>query len=137
MLHLVGSGLFAVVGVAAALMAVAGLRSRRLLAFHQRALGVSWEQMTPSEQEVGLALTRSLGLGFFCAATAAFAATGFAIADDRRAALLLSCIALAFCLGLALVNRELQSTTAVRTPWRGSLYAALVVAVGMVLCAVG
>lgn len=135
--HIIGSVFFALVGIVATMMAVKGLAARTLLPFHQQALGMTWQQLTPGEQEVGLALTRSLGLGFLAAAVSLFAAAGFAIIGDRHAALLLGCVGLVFCTGLAFVNRELQATTAVRTPWRGALSAALAVAVGMVLCAIG
>ncbi len=135
--HIIGSVFFALIGVVATTMAVRGLTARAYLPFHQQALGMTWEQLTPGEQEVGLALTRTLGLGFLTAAVSLFAATGFALFGDRHAALLLGCVGLVFCTGLTFVNRELQATTAVKTPWRGALYAALAVAVGMVLCAIG
>lgn len=47
--------------------------------------------------------------------------------------LVLPLVSLVFCMGLYGVNLRLHRRTGARTPWRGSLYAAIAIAVGLVV----
>jgi hypothetical protein len=42
-------------------------------------------------------------------------------------------VALAFCSGLAVINRRLARASGVGTPWKQSLYAVVAIAVGLAL----
>jgi hypothetical protein len=65
------------------------------------------------------------GLGLLAAAVANNVHGGLAVT------LALASLSLLFCLGLAAFNRRLQSRTGSPTPWRGSLYAAIAVAIAL------
>jgi hypothetical protein len=131
MLHILGSVLFAAVGVLAAVMADKGLRADRLLSFHQAGTGRQWTDLSPGEQAVGLALTRTVGLGFTTAALGLLGATVAAFLDAPQIAVPLAGVGLVFCFGLALINRALTKATSVNTPWRGALIAAVLIAIGI------
>jgi hypothetical protein len=133
MLHILGSVLFAAVAALAVVMTLRGLRADRLLDFHQAASGRSWTDLSPGEQAVGLALTRTVGLGFASAALALAGATVAGAVGSSVVAVPLAGVGLVFCLGLAWINRALTVSTSVNTPWRESLIASALIAVGMVL----
>lgn len=125
--------LFGVMGVVALTMAWRGLTAQSLLPFHQAATGRPWTELAPGEQSVATALTRSLGLGFLAAGLALLVASVTDVAHQDVATYSLAAIALVFCAGLALINRRVQLATSVGTPWKGSLYAAVAIAVALAL----
>lgn len=134
--QLVSVALFAVVAVIAATMAWKGLSASGLLPFHQAASGRSTDTLSPAERSVAVALTRSLGLGFAVAALALVAAVVGTFLHDRWMVLGLGAVALVFCAGLAAINRQLEQATAVNTPWKGALYAAVAITLGLALAMV-
>ncbi len=136
-LRVASAVLFVAVAVIALTMARNGLTARRLLPFHEAATGRSWDDASPGEQSVSLALTRVVGLGFLAAAVALLSAAASAVARSAVATYTLAATALVFCAGLTVVNRRLQQETSVGTPWKGSLYASLVILVAAALFAVG
>jgi hypothetical protein len=135
MLKLIGAVFFAAVCVLSVVMARKGLSARHLLSFHQAGTGRRWDELSDGEQAVGLALTRTVGLGFACAALALAGATAASALAATVVAESLAGVALAFCLGLIWINHALAVRTAVETPWRGSLVASALITAGMVLVA--
>ena len=125
------------VGFVAATMARNGLTAKCLLPFHQAASARSWEEATPAEQSVALALTRALGLGFLVAGLALLMAAVTALVHADLATYGLAAVGLVFCAGLTVINRRLQLSASVGTPWKGSLYAAVAILVAVALYAIG
>jgi hypothetical protein len=136
-LRVASAVLFVVVALIAFMMARNGLAARRLLPFHQAGTGRSWEDLSASEQAVSLALTRALGLGFLTAGLALITAAVTALVQADVATYALAAIGLVFCAGLAVINRRLQQSTSIGTPWKGSLYAAVAILLAVALYAIG
>ncbi|HEY3410470.1 MAG TPA: hypothetical protein VGK53_20055 [Propionicimonas sp.] len=125
--------LFALVGYVAATMAWKGLTAKGLLPFHQAATGRGADTLTPSEQSVAVALTRSLGLGFAVVTLSLLAAVAGEAAGQFWTMVAGAVVALAFCSGLAVINRLLARSSGVGTPWKQSLFAVAVIAIGLAL----
>ena len=136
-LRVAAAAVLVLVGFIALTMARNSLFARRLLPFHQAATGRSWEDAPPGEQSVALALTRALGLGFLAAGLALLTAAVTALAQSDVATYALAAMGLVFCAGLTVINRRLQQSTTVGTPWKGSLYAAVAIVVAVTLYAIG
>jgi uncharacterized membrane-anchored protein len=115
------------VGLVALTMARNGLTAKRLLPFHQAGTGRTWDDASPGEQSVALALTRALGLGFLAGGLALVTAGVTAVIQADVATYALAAMGLVFCAGLGVINRRLTRETSVGTPWKGSLYAALAI----------
>jgi hypothetical protein len=136
-LRIVSAVVLTLVGLIALSMAWKGLSARRLLPFHQAASGRSWEELSPGERSVGLALSRALGLGFLTAGLALLTAAITAVTQSGVATYALAAVGFVFCAGLTVINRRLQQATSVGTPWKGSLYAAVGIVLAMALYAIG
>lgn len=132
-LRVASAVLFGFVGVVALTMARRGLTAKSLLPFHQAAAGRPWSELSPGEQSVATALTRSLGLGFLAAGLALLVAGVTALTGQDIAAYALAAMALVFCSGLAVINRRLQLATSAGTPWKQSLYAVAAITVALAL----
>lgn len=124
---------FAGVAVLSLVMSAKGLTTSRLLPFHLSASGREWVSFAADEQAVALALTRSLGLGFLVAGLSLVAAAVAAVLDAVGMASVLAGVACVFCAGLAVINRRLGLATGTSTPWRGSVYAAVLIVVAIVV----
>ena len=136
-LRIASAVLLFLVGLIALSMAWKGLSTRRLMPFHQAAIGRSWEEASPGEQSVWLALSRVLGLGFLTAGLALLTAAITALAQSDLATYALAAVGLVFCAGLTVINHRLQQASSVGTPWKGSLYAALGIVLALALYAIG
>jgi hypothetical protein len=136
-LRVAAAVLLVLVGLVALTMARNGLGARRLLLFHQVATGQAWDDASPGEQSVALALTRALGLGFLAAGLALITAGVAAVIQADVATYALAAVGLVFCAGLGVINRRLTRETSVGTPWKGSLYAALAIVVAVALYLLG
>jgi hypothetical protein len=132
-LRVAAAAVLVLVGFIAFTMARNGLSAKRLLPFHQAASARSWEDASPGEQSVALALTRALGLGFLAAGLALVTSAVTAVAQSDVATYTLAATGLVFCAGLGLINRRLTADTSVGTPWKGSLYAALAILLAVAL----
>ena len=128
------AGVLVAVAVVAFLMAAKGLSADRLLPFHQVASGRDWESFGTRERALAMALTPLAGIGFprgrgwpflVPPSRPALGAAGYAC--------VLAALAAVFCAGLALINHRLQAATGAATPWKGSLYAAAVTLLAIVL----
>jgi hypothetical protein len=132
-LQAVSMVVFALVAFVASTMAWKGLTAKGLLPFHQAATGRGADTLTPSEQSVAVALTRSLGLGFAAVTLSLLAAVAAEATRQRWTMVSGAAVALAFCGGLAVINRQLARASGVGTPWKESLYAVAAIAIGLAL----
>jgi hypothetical protein len=133
---LVSTGLYAVVGVTSLVMALKSFRASEFLPFHAAAAGQRWETVGDGLKAVVVALLRVSGLGFLIAGLQLIVVSvAINMRPDPVVAFVLPSLSLLFCVGLCAVNYQLFSRTGARTPWRGSLYAAvaIVVALGLSL----
>jgi hypothetical protein len=130
-LQAVSMVLFTLVAYVAATMAWKGLTAKGLLPFHQAATGRGADTLTPSEQSVAVALTRSLGLGFAVVTLSLLAAVAGEAARQVWTTVAGAVVALAFCSGLAVINLRLARASGVGTPWKQSLYAVAAIAIGL------
>jgi len=125
--------LFTLVAYVAATMAWTGLTAKGLLPFHQAAAGRDADTLTPSEQSVAVALTRSLGLGFAVVTLSLLAAVVAEAVGQLWTMVAGAVVALAFCSGLAVINWRLAGESGVGTPWKQSLFAVAAIAIGLAL----
>lgn len=136
-LRVVSAVLLLLVGLVSLSMATKGLSAGKLLPFHESAAGREWTDLSPGERSVSLALTRSLGLGFLVAGLALPTASVTAVMGQGVATYGLAGVGLAFCAGLAVINRRLTLETSVGTPWKQSLYAAGAILVALLMYVLG
>ena len=132
--HVIGTCLYACVAIISVFMASKALGARKLLPFQQVAAGKPWDEIDAGLQAVVMSLLRLSGLGFLVvgAQLGLVAITGI-VHRAPFVTVALPVLSLAFCAGLCLVNLRLHRQTGVKTPWKGSLYAAIAVAAGLVL----
>ena len=131
---MIATGLYALVAVIALVMALESLRARKFLRFHEAAAAQPWDELGPGVQAVILSLLRLTGLGFLLVALQlAIAAVAGDFHPSLVVTLALPLLSLLFCAGLCAVNFQLHRRTGAATPWRGSLYAAIAIAAGLVV----
>jgi hypothetical protein len=132
--QVVATCLYAFVGIISLVMALKSLRATKFLPFHEAAAAQPWSELGTGLQAVILSLLRLSGMGFLIVAVQLGVA---AVAVNFRPSLVvtwvLPLISLVFCVGLYGVNLRLHRRTGARTPWRGSLYAAIAIAAGLVV----
>jgi hypothetical protein len=124
--------LYLFVGIVSLTMAYRNLFSERLLAFHEKASGVEWHQLSAGLQEVVIALMRVSGLGFLIVGVMLIVfplANYFLHSAFLRYAVPM--IAMIYCCGLFLYNYRLHVRTSAETPWKKSLYAVLALIAGL------
>jgi len=130
--HAVSSFIYATIGMVSAIMAGKSFLSKRYLPFHENAAGIPWENLGPGVQFVLLALMRTSGLGYLVVASLLTPLPFLTCCTDSLyVTLVVPFISLLFCVGLFVVNRQLRTKTGARTPWKGALYAALSIVVGI------
>jgi len=134
LLQLIATCLYGFVAVIALVMALESLRARRFLHFHEAAAAQSWDELGAGVQAVILSLLRLTGLGFLLVALQlAIVAVAGNFHPGPIVTLALPLLSLLFCAGLCAVNLQLHRRTGAATPWRGSLYAAIAIAAGLVV----
>jgi hypothetical protein len=115
-------------------MAQKSIFSNRFLPFHEQAAGTSWESIDPGVQTVLRSLMKISGLGFLAVSLLLIMCSTMSMfGQDSLFQYLLPGIALLFCLGLFFVNHQLAVQTKANTPWKGSLTAALLIGIGIIL----
>ena len=129
---------FIPMGLISLVMAFKSLFAGTYLPFHENAAGRSWDEIEKPLQEVILSLLRLGGLGFL---TVAVLLMLFPVAEHfipnvvfRYA---VPATAFIFCLGLFANNYILHRKTRAETPWKGSLYALIVIAAGLAISLIG
>lgn len=132
--HVVSTCLYGLVGVVSLVMALKSLGARTFLPFHEAASGRSWPAIDDRLQAVILALLRASGLGFLgVGLQLVLVSVGSWLDRNLVVALALPLVSLVFCVGLSVLNYDLHRRTHARTPWRGSVYAAVALAVALAL----
>ena len=133
LLQVVATCLYGLVAVIALVMALESIRAGRFLRFHEAAAAQPWDALGAGVQAVILSLLRLSGLGFLIVALQlAIVAVAGNFDPGLVVTLALPLLSLLFCAGLCAINLRLHRRTGAGTPWRGSLYATIAVAVGLV-----
>jgi hypothetical protein len=115
-------------------MAYKSISSNKFLPFHEEAAGIPWGSIGQGLQSVVIALMKISGLGFLVIAVLLPAIPIIQYFNhDSLAQFIIPGISCLYCFGLFLVNYQLTSKTNVKTPWRGSLYAALIIGIGILI----
>jgi hypothetical protein len=132
--QIIASFLFFCIGIISLVMAYKNLFSRQYLPFHARASGLAWESLEKRLQAVIIVLMRITGLGFLITGLQLIlSAIAYYFAPSPILLFAPPVAATVFCIGLSVSNYQLQKRTDVRTPWKGSLYSAITLAVGIVI----
>jgi hypothetical protein len=116
------------VGIVSLRMALKGLLNKKFLPFHEKAAEKLWEEIDHPLQQVILSFMRITGLGFLiisvllivCAVVNYFMQGMFY-------RLFIPCIALIFSTGLFIINFNLDRKSNAQTPWKGSVYASVII----------
>jgi hypothetical protein len=126
--------LYMIIGVISMVMAFKNLISTRYLPFHEKAANKQWDEIDASLKLVILSLLRLSGLGFLIISILLLV---FPIINYFVPNILykysIPIIALIYCTGLFIINFLLYRRTKEDTPWKGSLYAAMILIVGIII----
>jgi len=134
LLQIVTTCLYAFVSIISLVMALKALRARKLLPFQEAAAAQPWHELSAGLQAVILSLLRLSGLGFLIVALQlGVGAVAGNFHRDHAVMFTLPLLSLLFCAGLCAVNLRLHRQTGARTPWKGALYAAVAIAIGLVV----
>jgi hypothetical protein len=138
LLQILATCLYGFVAIIAVVMALKSLRAREYLPFQGAAAAQPWSEVGAGLQAVILSLLRLSGLGFLIVALQLMVVAVAGNFDPGLVVTLaLPLLSLLFCAGLCVVNLRLHRQTGAQTPWRGSLYAAIAIAAGLVLSILG
>lgn len=126
--------LYGIVGFIALIMAIKNLVSKRWIVFHEKAAAKSWESLESPMKSVILALMHVSGLGFLVVSLLLLI---FPVVNYYKQDILLKfsipAISFVYCLGLFVANYHLHKQTDSATPWKGSLFSAIAIILGMIL----
>ncbi len=126
--------LYIVVGLISLTMAYKNFFSNKLIPFQEQATGKSWDDIEQGIRFVIIALMKVSGLGFLVIALLLIV---FPIVNLFQNVSFIQfaipIISLFYCLGLFVFNCHLYLQTKVNTPWKRSLYAAIIISVGFIL----
>jgi hypothetical protein len=115
-------------------MALKSIFAGSFLPFHEKAANKPWNEIEEPLKNVILSLLRLGGLGFLIISILLIVCTGinfFVQSDIYKYAIPI--VALIYCTGLSVNNYVLFKNTKTNTPWKGSLYAALIILAGLIL----
>jgi hypothetical protein len=115
-------------------MAIKCLLNKKFLPFHEKAAGKLWDEIEYFLQELILSIIRITGLGFLiisllliiCPVVNYFVPNMFY-------GYLIPIIALIFSVGLFIINLNLSMKSKANTPWKGSLYASVVILISIII----
>jgi hypothetical protein len=126
--------LYMIVGLISMVMAVKNLFSDKFLPFHEKAANKRWDEIDNSLRLVILTFLRLTGLGFLIISILllAFPIINYFIPNEFYK-YSIPIIALIYCVGLFVINYSLYKKTKANTPWRGSIYAVIVIMVGIII----
>jgi hypothetical protein len=131
---LLPTALYCVVGLISFIMALKGIFAKRFLSFHEKAANKNWDDIDPSLRLLILSFLRLTGLGFL---TISFLLIICPIASCFKRNVFfeysIPVIALIYCTGLFITNYLLYRKTKADTPWKGSLYAMLILIIAIVV----
>ncbi len=130
--------LYFLIGVISLAMAYKSLFSEKFLPFHEKASGKQWDELEGPLKLVITSLMRLGGLGFLSISILLIAGPIVNYFNPNIFyKFLIPGIALLYCTGLFLNNYILFKKTKARTPWKGSLYAAMAILAGMIISLFG
>jgi hypothetical protein len=133
-LKIIPPGLYLCTGIVSLIMAYKSIFSTAFLPFHEQAAGKSWGSIDSGLQSVILALIKVSGLGFLVTALLLIL---FPIIQyfkyDSVVQIVIPVISLLYCFGLLLINYQLAVKTNAKTPWKGSLFAAIFIGIGIII----
>jgi len=133
-LQLISACLFLAVAVISFIMALKGLSVRQFLPFHANSAGVQWDSLDRRLQAVIVSMVRINGYAFLIVSIQLIIGLiGNFFWANRLLQSVSASMAFVFCLGLFLSNYRLHLQTNAKTPWKGSLFAALALAIGLIL----
>jgi len=126
--------LYMIIGVISMVMAFKNLFSTRFLPFHEKAANKQWDEIDTSLKLVILSLLRLSGLGFLIISILllVFPVINYFV-PNMFYKYSIPIIALIYCTGLFIINYLLFRRTKEDTPWKGSLYAAMILIVGIII----
>jgi hypothetical protein len=126
--------LYMIVGVISLTMAYKNIFANRIIPFQEQAAGKSWNDIEKGVQFVIITLMKVSGLGFFVVALLLMIFPVVNYFDNNSfVQYAIPVISLLYCFGLFLFNYHLYIQTKVNTPWKRSLYAAIIISVGLIL----
>lgn len=130
--------LFILVGIICGVMAFKNLSSKQYLPFHEQATKKKWTELDSSLQTLILSLMRLIGFGFLIVALLLIVCpvVNYFI-PNLFYKFAVPTFALIFCAGLFLTNYQLYRRTGSKTPWKGSIYAMLILIAGMIVSIFG
>jgi len=123
-----------IVAVISWIMAWKSFFSNRFLPFHEKAAGKTLEQLDEGVRDVILALMKITGFGFL---TVGIMLVVFPVMNFFKPQIMtgigIPLICGIYCFGLFLVNRQLYLKSGAETPWKGSLIAAAILFIGIIM----
>ena len=126
--------LYMIVGVISLTMAYKNIFANRIIPFQEQAAGKSWNDIEKGVQFVIITLMKVSGLGFLVIALLLMIFPVVNYFDNNSfVQYVIPVISLLYCFGLFLFNYHLYIQTKVSTPWKRSLYAAIIISVGLIL----
>lgn len=132
--RIVSSILYAMVGIVSLVMAWKNLFGRDFVPFHEKVAGKKLRELDRNIQNVVLALMKTTGLGFL---VVGMLLLGFPVMthfrSDKIIELGIPLICGLYCFGLFSTNYHLYMQSGTNTPWKGSLIAVALIAIGMTL----
>ena len=126
--------LYMIVGVISMIMAVKNLFSTKFLLFHEKAANKQWDEIDTPLKLVILTLLRLSGMGFLVISILLLATPiiNYFI-PNKFYKYSIPIIALIYCTGLFVINYILYKKTKSDTPWKGSLYAIVIIIIGIII----
>ena len=126
--------LYVVVGAISMAMAYKNLFAAKFLPFHEKVSAKQWNEIENPLKLVIISLLRLAGLGFLIISILllVFPVVNY-FEPNTFYKYVIPIIALIYCSGLFIINYVLYSKTKAKTPWKGSLYAMLIIILGIII----
>ncbi len=126
--------LFFLVGLVFLVMALKSFLSGKFLPFQEQAAGRPWDEIEGPLKFLILSFLRLVGLGFLVISILLMI---FPVVNYFLPGIFykysIPCVALIYCIGIFAVNYSLYKDTKADTPWKGSLYAVIVLITGIII----
>lgn len=137
-LTIIPIALYFIIGIISLVMALKSFYSEKFLPFHEKAGGKPWNEIENPLKLVILFLLRISGLGFFVVSILllVYPVVNYFV-HNTFYKYSIPLTALFFCIGLLLNNYSLYKKTKADTPWKGSLYASIIIICGIIISIAG
>ena len=134
LLKIIPLALYFIVGLISLSMAHKSLLSKTFISFHEAAARTPISNLDERLQHVILSIMRTTGLGFLVVGLLLiiFPLINY-FKPNAAIGLGIPMICGIYCFGLYLVNYRLHKNSRVETPWKGSLVAAAILAVEIII----